>query len=427
MTVLLCVHGRLEIEIIEHFSTLDPPIEITRRCADTVELLASAEAGLGTIAVVSQMDLMTAAQLHAAGVRIVGVAGEHGIDGERGCDGMASPFASEVAACIRNLSSAPPPVAQPETVASASGRGRIIAVWGSGGSPGRSTIARDLAHSLSLSGSTLLIDADTYHPSLAQMLALGQESSAIVATFRALNTGERGPHLIERSCAQVAGFAFLAGLNMGSRWRELPESVAEELWPIARAHWDWTVVDCAASAERDEYSYQGQRDGLTLSLLENADDILLVGQPGAVGIRRLLDQIDAARELGFEPCVLVNRAGRDRAAVTNLLTANGIAEVLWIREDVGHMRAAVESGKLLAEAAPGSAALRDIARVAASLGAVTGGEAKRSRRRATRWVRTGRIRETRKPLAVVPDGNPSGESLEGAEVQTSRGRHRRIG
>ena len=36
MSVLLCVRGGLEIEIIEHFATLDPPIEIGRRCADAV-------------------------------------------------------------------------------------------------------------------------------------------------------------------------------------------------------------------------------------------------------------------------------------------------------------------------------------------------------------------------------------------------------
>ncbi|PWF25906.1 AAA family ATPase [Ancrocorticia populi] len=431
MSVLLCVHGRLEIEIIEYFSAIDPPIEITRRCADNVELLASAEAGLGSVAVVSQMDLMTASQLHAAGMRIVGIAGEDGVDGERGCDGMASPFASDVAACIRNLSSAPPRVMPPESTVQAAGAGRIVAVWGSGGSPGRSTIARDLSQTLARSSSTLLIDADVYHPSLSQMLALSQETSAIVAAFRALNTGERGHHLIERSCAQIADFSFLAGLNSGARWRELSESVAEELWPIVRTRWDWTVVDCAAPAERDEYSYQGQRDGLTLSLLENADDVLLVGKPGAVGIRRLLDQVDVARELGVEARIVVNEAGRDRAAVTDLLRSNGVTDVLWVRADPGHMRMAVESGKLLAEAAPGSAALRDIEHVAASLGAVMEGAAGRTRRRFSR-VRSGHVRSskgrrsTSESLALVPDGGPIAVPEEASDSQTVRGRHRRI-
>ncbi len=439
MSVLLCVRGGLEIEIIEHFATLDPPIEIGRRCADAVELLATAAAGLGNVAVVSEMDLVTAAELHRCGVRIIGITGTGGVDGHRGCDGVASPFAPDIAACIRQVSAEPVREPAPVVRMEKGQHGKVIAVWGSGGSPGRSTIARDLAREFSLSGRTILVDGDVYQPSLAQALAMEQETSAIVASFRALNAGERGYQLVERACAHIAGFHFLAGLNVGTRWRELPESVAEEFWPVLRQGWDWSVVDCAAPAERDDYSFQGQRDGVTLSLLSHADAVLLVGQPGAVGIRRLLDHYDRACELGIDVRIVINRARGDRTEITNLVKARGIAEILWVREDPGHMHAAVESGKLLAEVALASGVLRDVQAIATSLGA-TGvrerdGEGIRRRRKISLKKRRhaissmGRVEgQTGAPAGV---GKPAtlelARSLGRPDSSRGGGKHRRIG
>lgn len=384
MNVLLCVQGALEIEIIEHFAALDPPLVISRRCVDNVELVASAGAGLGTCAVVSQMDLPTAAALHAAGVRIVGVAGA-----AQGCDAVASPYAPDVAACVHSVSQSDVaqqvPGVDPRAhnddpyLSLAADRqetstGKVIAVWGSAGSPGRSCVARDLAREFSLCGRALLIDGDTRHPSLVQMLALSEESSAIVGVARALNGGERGKYVVERACAQVAGFHFLAGLNSGTRWREIPEAVAAELWPAVREGWDWTVVDCAEATERDEYGYQDCRDGLTLSLLESADEVLLVGKTGPVGIRRLLDQLDRARELKVDVRVVVNRvsrerSGADREAISALFTEQGVHDIFWIREDTDHMRAAISEGKLLAEVAASCGMIGDLRTIATSLGA----------------------------------------------------------
>jgi Mrp family chromosome partitioning ATPase len=50
------------------------------------------------------------------------------------------------------------------------GNGRVIAVWGPKGAPGRTTVALNLAFEAApLAGETLLVDADTYGGSIAQV------------------------------------------------------------------------------------------------------------------------------------------------------------------------------------------------------------------------------------------------------------------
>ncbi len=73
MSVLLCVSGDLEVQIVEGLARLDPAVPVLRRCADMIELIACAQAGIGEIAVVDDIDVTTASELHGRGLRIVGV------------------------------------------------------------------------------------------------------------------------------------------------------------------------------------------------------------------------------------------------------------------------------------------------------------------------------------------------------------------
>lgn len=109
MSVLLCLSGELEVQVVERLGTLLPPIEVTRRCADMTELVACAQAGLGTVAVVDDIDLVDASELRACGLQIVGVLRTLNPASARevGCDAVASPFADDVVACLQNLGERP--------------------------------------------------------------------------------------------------------------------------------------------------------------------------------------------------------------------------------------------------------------------------------------------------------------------------------
>ncbi|MFT0847461.1 hypothetical protein VR010_06855 [Actinomycetaceae bacterium L2_0104] len=425
MSVLLCVSGDLEVQIVEGLARLDPAVPVLRRCADMIELIACAQAGIGEIAVVDDIDVTTASELHGRGLRIVGVmqrmdpgAGRH-----VGCDAIASPFADDVVACVLNLQemrilrpdndgsdekerfgrSAPggrQSQVRSEALevrsrsddgefASFPGtppRGKIIAVWGSVGSPGRSTVARELACALGVNAPTLLIDADVHAPSLAQLLGLDQETSAIVAVARAINMGEDDAAVVRRASIPLAGIDFLPGLNTGRRWREIPRPVADKLWDIVRAGWECIVVDCAAEVEVQEYGFEMERDGVTLSLLETADEVIVVGQAGPLGLRRLIDQLDHADGLGIaKPQIVVTKTGHRQmngsAEIAAVLAESGRQNAFCIREDGENLTRAENQGAALREISPGCACAKDIAALAARLEGTSAGSRAQERGR----------------------------------------------
>lgn len=402
MSVLLAVAGELETDILVHLSQARPPIAVARRCADRAEMLGAAQAGLGTVAVVEDADMAFIRELHACGVRVLGV-GAAGQARARGFDAVCSPYGSEVKACVLQLMAAPVPELVEVEVAERE-PGRLVAVWGTAGSPGRSCLARDLAAAFAggptrrrrlfrrrrgqaagagASDSTqparprvLLLDADTHAPSLAQMLSLDQESSAIAAVARKIGLGEASAELLEGACVPVAGFDFLAGLNRAQRWRELPEPVVRELYAQAVLGWDVVVADCAAGAERSQDGYGLERDAATLELLEAADSVVVLGKASPVGVRRLLDRIDEAESMGIERIhVVLSRTRTARvgseteSAVERLLAVRNVTDAVWLGEDISRYEDAERQGLALAEAAPGSEAVRAVEALAAAISA----------------------------------------------------------
>lgn len=402
MSVLLALRGTLETEVLTALSQAKPSISVARRCADLVEVLAAAQAGIGSIAIIEDADMTFIHDVHACGVQIVAVgAGENGR--ERGIDAICSPFASDVLACVQSLIRNPiaPADITPVIPESLKRDGRLIAVWGSNGSPGRSVIARDLAaefasrncaelprsrgwgrrkkaHQTSArcggenaTRRTLLIDADTYSPSLAQLISLNQESSALIAVSRQINMGKIATEHIERLCIPVGTFSFLAGLNVGSRWREIPSPVARELFTRVKEGWDVTVVDCAAQAEQRDFSYDDERDGVTCELLKAADDVVIVGQAGVLGVRRLLNCLDEADKKDLPRIHIAvtrvrrsRKTGDDRQEIGRILAMKGYEDIAWISEDRQAYEEAENRGLLLREVSASSQAVKDIASLA---------------------------------------------------------------
>jgi hypothetical protein len=237
-------------------------------------------------------------------------------------------------------------------------RGRVIAVWGPTGAPGRTTVAVNLAAELaacahdadagppaaggrtglpgvgrgllpaseappgrrpglrgarpaasaagsgsasgshgdrpdSASGGALLVDADTYGGTVAQVVGLLDEAPGIAAAARAAGQGALDARSLARLTPVIGPrLRVLTGISRADRWPELPGSSLDVVWEVARGLAGWVVVDCGFSLEQDEVlsydTHAPRRNAATLSALGAADVVVVVGSGDPVGVQRLV-------------------------------------------------------------------------------------------------------------------------------------------
>ncbi len=403
--VLCAVRGAAETLVVRAAEASSGRLAVTRRCADLTELLAAAEAGLGRVAVVSadleQLDREAVLLLHRVGVQVVALApASRPWLRERvqscGADlalaapedlGAASALLEDALAlldavvpdhpdAVVTAEVAPVPAAQP---------GLLVAVWGPAGSPGRTTVAVNLAAELAGRGaSALLVDADTYGGAIAQVVGLLDEAPGIAAAARSAAQGTLEVRGLARLAPLLAErLRVLTGIARADRWPELPGSALDAVWGAARRLADWTVVDTGFCLEQDEqltYDTRApQRNAATLSALAAADVVLVVGSGDPVGLARLVRGLSDLAELGLSASqlVVVNRvrssaAGpRPEAAVLDALARYaGVHGAVVLPEDRAAADGALLAGQTLRESAPGSGLRRSLMALADRLAAL---------------------------------------------------------
>lgn len=261
-------------------------------------------------------------------------------------------------------------------------RGRLVAVWGPAGAPGRTTVAVGVAAELAAGGAeVLLVDADTYAASIAQVLGLLDESPGLVAAVRAGLDGRLDPATLARFAPVVAPrLRVLTGLTRAARWSELRPAGLQAVWASARRLVDHVVVDLAPPLEEDdELSYDTaapRRNGAALDVLRAADDVLVVGSADPVGLQRLVRGLQdlAVAVPGVAPQVVVNRVRADAVGRNPRLRVRealerfaGVRDLRLVPDDRPATDRALLSGRTLQEAAPDSAASAALRAAAAGL------------------------------------------------------------
>lgn len=289
-------------------------------------------------------------------------------------------------------------------------RARVVVVWGPHGSPGRSTVAVNLAAECAVRGvETTLVDLDTWGPSVAAMLGLLDEAAGVAVACRAADRDRLTPEALDRAAVAVeigsARLTVLTGLTRPERWPELregsvlrllracqhltrdrPRASEESAAPrpgAGRPRWargsagaaDPTpapvvIVDVGFSLEEDEELSLDveapRRSAATLAALAEADLVVAVCAADVLGLPRAAHALPELMERTPAPVLAVaNKVRRasaghaPRAALRESWAAMGAPGRLeaFLPWDPRTLDAALLDGAVLAEAAP-SAALR---------------------------------------------------------------------
>ena len=396
--ILLAVTGAAAEADLVRRAEQAPGVRVVRRCVDVPDLLAAAATGQARAVVLAdelpRLDAEAVAMLHARRIAVVAVIDPAepsredrliriGIGRILPADVAAEDLARSIADAI---DSGPPPttshfasgfvpesgVERAEVVEQLPGSGRLIAVWGPTGGPGRTTVAIGLAAELAARGvSTLLADADVYGGSVAQALGMLDETSGLAAAARSAAGGTLDVAVLARQSRQVEQHLLvLTGLSRADRWPELRPSAVESIWSVARSLAPCTVVDLGFCLETDEEisfdTMAPRRNGATLATLEQADEVVVVGTADPVGMARLIRGIHDLRAAvpSVTTRVVVNRvrSGPLGAAAAEAITDTlgryaGIRPAAVLPFDQAACDAACSRGSTLVEAA-GSSKLR---------------------------------------------------------------------
>ena len=391
------------------------PMTVLRRCVDIGDVLAIATTGQASVAIVSadlrRLDTEAVSALRASGVAVVGVhpAGDDrarvrleriGISTLVSDDAGSTALLEAARMALADVHGRPTPA--PAGLASDSRRalpprvidtdveaafappprGRVVAVWGPTGAPGRTTVATGIATESARAGiPTLLIDADVYGGVVASAFGLLDESPGLAGACRSAANGRLDLAGMTVLCWSLGDdLRLLTGISRADRWPEIRPSAIPAVLAVAREMAPLIVVDCGFCLEADEEitfdTMAPRRNGATLALLAEADVVFAVGSGDPPGMERLIRALTELGEAlpGVTARIVLNRcrsgaASDDEAAaaVKRFADAQVAAQ---LPEDRGATDKAWRRGLSLAEVAPDSPLTRALRTLASSIAPV---------------------------------------------------------
>lgn len=406
-----------ENELVAALDRPGSPMTVLRRCVDIGDVLAVATTGQAAVAVVSadlrRLDTDAVTRLRTSGVGVVGVhpAGDENartrllrigitalVADDAGVDAVVAAARVAVAeledlgpemgassfAAADPMAPLPPPGvgAEAQIPDGPPPRGAVVAVWGPTGAPGRTLLATNLAvEAAGQAVPTLLVDADVYGGVVSSAFGLLDESPGLAGACRMAAAGRLDLGALAGLCWSLSDdLRLLTGISRADRWPEVRPSAIPLVLDTAREMAPLTVVDCGFALESDEEisfdTRAPRRNGATLTVLGQADVVLVVGSCDPPGLERLVRGLAELAEAVPDavPRVVLNRcrasvgsAGEAEAAVRRFA---GVEVYARLPEDRAATDRAWRRGVALAEAAPRSAlrgAIGDLARSVARL------------------------------------------------------------
>lgn len=298
----------------------DAGITVQRRCVDLTDLLAAAATGHAQVALVSGtltgLDHDAVVRLLRDDVLVVAVAEEaHSADLARiGVGQVLAPAEVDGVASVVQQVGRGDVVADPEPYAGpvlpvGGSTGRVVAVFGPTGAPGRTTLAAGLAAVRALAAPVVLVDADPYGGALGQHLGVLDEASGLLAAARLANNGALTAESFAGCRRRVSdGLDVVTGLPRPDRWVEVRAGALDSLLEQAAVVGD-VVIDCGFCLEDDtDLGRVVGRNQLTLDAVLGADEVVVVGSAEPTGLARLARALVEITEVSPAPVrVVINR------------------------------------------------------------------------------------------------------------------------
>ena len=378
-----------EPELVDRLTRPGSPVGVARRCVDAVDLLGAAANGTARVAVVSaglpRLTRDVVSRLAAVQVRVIGVALEGDEINARKLHALdlavvtipGEDLDAAVAALARTAEDPRPSTwgYSGEGIDTAGhadhlAPGRLVAVWGPTGAPGRTSVAIALADESARAGvPALLVDADTHGGAVAAHLGLLDDVSGIVIACRQADAGTLDPTSLAAAARTVDGrLRVLTGITSPQRWAELRPAALGRLWDACRATPGLAIVDAGFGLECDEEllhdTRSPRRHAATLTALAAADTIVAVGSADHVGMHRLIQGLEDLRRIVPDSPVhvIVTRLRRSvlgsdpEGQVREALRRHaGVSDITCIPDDRAAYDACMREGRTLAEVAPRSA------------------------------------------------------------------------
>lgn len=327
-----------------------PNVVVTARCVDAAMLLDQVRANDASTVVLSDglpnLSPTIVREARANGVDVIGVgAGE--LPGVSWVD-IASGFEALLERVNGARASTRGGVWQvPRTDVT---RGKLIAVWGPTGAPGRTTIATALAAEYAEHAHVLLVDADPFGGSIAVNLGIAEDASGVaIACTQALRGTLTTDTMRRIPRALTDRLAVITGIHQVRRWPEL--AAIDELWDVCREMSEIVIADLGFCLEDQEDI--GRRTQSTLSTLERADLVVAVASADPVGMLRLLNDLPNLEAVAPNAHIVVvvnkvRKAAMSSAAVHEACASAEVAHpVVCVPFDDAACAAALTSGSLL--------------------------------------------------------------------------------
>ena len=264
----------------------------------------------------------------------------------------------------------------------------VISCWGPAGSPGKSTIAANLACEMTLLGQrVLLIDLDTLAPSLAVTLGLVDTPAGLSACLRLADQNRLSIEEYQRLTVAIQvgrhELRFMSGLSSPARWREVTVERVSKMLTTLKGEFDQVVLDLPQATNFQSNlnhpstsSLVGEitRDSLLIEVLERSSKVVLVTGSDPVSAHRFLvakEYFDSNVQ-GTNPYLVVNRfrtsalGSRAKAELQETYLSLAQARIdAFIPDEPGNFDRALLNGlplALLKRSSPARQAISDLAR-----------------------------------------------------------------